>query len=397
MAERVAVIGVGQTEFKGRWPEISEVEMVNLAVRRALEDARLTIEDIDLVLTGNMETFEGNYLVDMWLVEGDGAYMKSGMKVQSGGTTGSTVTVSAFDFAATGQFNSILAIAFEKQDEGNSQAALRNITEDVFWNVGGGGLSAITAFQGLALDMLERGSVTEEHVARIRVKEAECASLNPYAHLRKKLTIDRVMNSPMLAWPIRFLHSCPTSVGVCAMIVAPEGVAKKISSDPAWVVDWVTVRGGSLERIGAMGQAQRVGPLGPCWAWSVEQSATQIYKRNGIANPRRELDVVEVYDMSTWSEIEWYERLHLCERNQAWKLIDEEATNLGGDIPVNPSGGVVSTNAIGASAMQRFAEAALQIRSKAGEHQVPDAKVAIAVSAGGDNYSSAGLIKKSLD
>ena len=131
MAERVAVIGVGQTEFKGRWPEISEVEMVNLAVRRALEDARLTIEDIDLVLTGNMETFEGNYLVDMWLVEGDGAYMKSGMKVQSGGTTGSTVTVSAFDFAATGQFNSILAIAFEKQDQ-KAFPMLRSVSPQTF-------------------------------------------------------------------------------------------------------------------------------------------------------------------------------------------------------------------------------------------------------------------------
>jgi len=396
MSERIAIVGVGQTNFKSRRPEVSQVEMVNEAVTAALDNARLTIKDVDAVIIGNMELFEGNYLVDMWLTEGSGAYMKSGFKVQTGGSTGSSVCCTAFDMAATGEFNTILGIGFEKQDEGSSQAALRSIHEDVFFDVGSSGKSAATAVQSIALDMLRRKSITEEQVAMVREKQAENALRNPHAHLRRKLTVADAMNSTLLAWPVRVFHMCPTSVGACAIIAAPESRVKKISSNPAWVIDWVNVHGGILPFIGSLTPSWTSTPLGPMWAWSVEQAATKIYKRNGITNPRRELDVVEVYDMCTWAEIEWWERIHLCERSQAHKLVEERATWLDGDIPVNPSGGVTSTNAIGASAMLRVAEVAIQIRGEGGERQVPNAKQALAVTAGGDMYSAGVLLRKSL-
>ena len=98
--------------------------------------------------------------------------------------------------------------------------------------------------------------------------------------------------------------------------------------------------------------------------------------------------------MSTWHEAEWFERMHLCEKDGSGKLIDEGATSMNGDIPVNPSGGVVATNAIGASAMQRFAEAAIQVKNEGGERQVPSVKRALAVTAGGDSYSAAALFQK---
>ena len=396
MGERIAIVGVGQTNFKSRRPEVSQVEMVNEAVRAALDNGQLTIKDIDSVVIGNMELFEGNYLVDMWMTEGSGAYLKSGFKVQSGGTTGSAVSTTVFDLAAAGEFNTVLGIAFQKQDEGSSQAALRSIYEDVFYDVGSFGKSAATAVQSIALDMLRRKSITEEQVAIVRVKQAENAMRNPHAHLRRKLTVEEVMNSRPLAWPLRFLHLCPTSVGACAIIVAPESRVKKISNNPAWVIDWTNVHGGMLPFVGVMTQSWSTTPLGPMWAWSVEQAAIKIYQRNGITNPRTEFDVIEVYDMATWAEIEWYERIHLCERNEAHKLVDQRATWLDGDIPVNPSGGVTSTNAIGASAMQRIAEVAIQIRGEGGERQVPNVKQGLAVTAGGDMYSAGVLLRKSL-
>lgn len=396
MSERIAIVGVGQTEFKSRRPDICQVEMVNEAVKAALDNAQLSIGDIDAVVIGNMELFEGNYLVDMWMTEGSGAYLKSGFKVQSGGTTGSAVSTTVFDMAASGEFSTVMGIAFEKQDEGSSQASLRSIYEDVFYDVGAFGKSAATAVQSIALDMLRRKSITEEQVATVRVKQAENAIRNPHAHLRRKLAVEEVMNSAVLAWPVRLFHLCPTSVGACAIIVAPESHVKKTSSNPAWVIDWVNVHGGMLPFIGVMTQSWLTTPLGPMWAWSVEQVATKIYKRNGITNPRKEFDVIEVYDMATWAEIEWYERIHLCERNEAYKLVEEQATWLDGDIPVNPSGGVTSTNAIGASAMQRIAEVAIQIRGEGCERQVPNVKQGLAVTAGGDMYSGAVLLRKSL-
>lgn len=396
MTERIAVIGVGQTEFKGKWPEISQVELVNLAVKRALENAGMTIKDIDAVFVGNMELFEGIYQADMWLTEGSGAYLKSGMKIQTGGSTGSSVCTTLFDHAATGMYKAVMGIGFEKQDEGSSDASLRSISEDTFFDIANGGRGAGPAMSEMAQDMLERKAVTEEHIAKIRVQAAENASRNPYAHLRKKLTIEEVLNSPYLIPPLRLLHMCPTSVGACAMIVAPESTAKKLSANPAWVIDWVTVHGGIQPILGHLGVYLAKSELGPLFAYGVEQASLKLYKRCGIANPRKEIDVVEVYNMSSWHEAEWYERMRLCGKNEAGKLIDEGATALDGDIPVNPSGGVVSTNAIGASAMQRFAEAAIQIRGEGGERQVPGVKTALAVTAGGDSYSAAALFKKSL-
>ena len=396
MSERIAIVGVGQTYFKSRRPDVSEVEMVNESVVAALENAQLTIKDVDAVVVGNMELFEGDYLVDMWLTGGSGAYMKSGFKVQTGGSTGSSVGCTVFDLAATGEFKTILGIGFEKQDEGSSQAGLRSIHEDVFFDVGSSGKSAATAVQSVALDMMRRKSITEEQVAMVRVKQAENAMRNPYAHLRRKLTVEEVMNSPRLAWPLRVFHMCPTSVGACAIIVAPESQVKKISNNPAWVADWTNIHGGILPFFGSLTPSWTSTPLGPMWAWSVEQAANKIYKRNGITNPRKEFDVIEVYDMATWAEIEWYERIHLCERNEAHKLVEERATWIDGDIPVNPSGGVTSTNAIGASALQRIAEVAIQIRGEGGERQVPNVRQGLAVTAGGDMYSAGVLLKKSL-
>ena len=394
MAERIAVVGVGQTEFKSKWPEISQVEMVNLAVKRALENAGMAIKDIDAVFVGNMELFEGNYQVDMWLTEGDGAYLKSGMKIQTGGSTGSSVCTTLFDHAATGLFRAVLGVAYEKQDEGSSDASLRSISEDTFFNIANGGRGAGPAMSEMAQDMLERGSVTEEQIARLRVQASENAGRNPYAHLRKRLTMEQVMNSHYIIPPLRILHMCPTSVGACAMIVAPEKIAEKVSPNPAWVVDWVTVHGGIQPALGHLGIYLAKSEMGPLWAYGVEQASLKLYKRCGITEPRKEIDIVEVYNMSTWHEAEWYERMHLCEKNGAGKLIEEGATAIDGDIPVNPSGGVVSSNAIGASAMQRFAEAAIQVRNEADERQVPDVETALAVTAGGDSYSSAALFRK---
>jgi acetyl-CoA C-acetyltransferase len=244
--------------------------------------------------------------------------------------------------------------------------------------------------------MLERGSVTEEQIARLRVQASENASRNPFAHLRKKFSVEDVMSSHYIIPPLRIMHMCPTSVGACAMIVAPEKNAKKVSPNPAWVVDWATVHGGVQPALGHIGIYLAKSELGALWAYGVEQASLKLYKRCGITDPRKEIDVVEVYNMSTWHEAEWFERIHLCEENGAGELIDSGATSLDGDIPVNPSGGVVSTNAIGASAMQRFAEAAIQIRNEGGKRQVPNPQTALAVTAGGDSYSSAALFRKTL-
>jgi len=203
MSERVAIVGVGQVAGKRRRPDVSEVELVNEAVRAALEDAELTIKDIDVVIEGNMEFFEGTVFTDQWLVEGLGSYLKSGMKVNSAGDTGATVFTTGVSHAASGLFNTVLIVGFEKQDEG-AYGGIGMRSEDAFFNIAGGSGRAIGSMWSTAMSVLDRKSATEEHIARVRVKEAECARRNPYAHLRLNLTVEDVMDSEVVIWPLRF-------------------------------------------------------------------------------------------------------------------------------------------------------------------------------------------------
>ncbi|MBI5605599.1 MAG: acetyl-CoA acetyltransferase [Deltaproteobacteria bacterium] len=370
MSERVAIVGIGITEHKSKWLERSQVEIVNEAVRLALEDVEIRIKDVDCVVTGNMELFEGNYHVDMWMTEGDGAFLKSGMRINTGGTVGASTLYTAVEHAGSGLFNAVLAVGWQKQDEGSSAYSLRVVHENPFLTVVAPSRAGVgIVFNKWAQDLLARKSVTEEQVALLRVQASENASKNPKAHLRDVLTVEEVMHSPFLVAPtVRLLHICPTSIGAVAVILAPESTARKLSKKPIWVVDHVTSHC-AVDSMYITAPAGG-GMLGPTFWWPSQDSIKKLYKRNGITDPRKELDVFEFYDPSVWVLAEGLEIMGLCEKNQVGKLIESGRTRLDGETPVNPSGGVLCTNAIGDSAMMRPAQLALQLRGDAGAYQV---------------------------
>jgi len=182
------------------------------------------------------------------------------------------------------------------------------------------------------------------------------------------------------------------------VIVAPEKEAKKRTSKPVWVKDYYTIHSGLSPRVGEPWlNLSAALPTGPQFRWGVEQATLALYKRNGITNPRKQLDLIESYSPSTWHEVDYYEALKLCEPGEAWKLIEEEATWPNGDIPYDLSGGVVSTNAIGASGLVRMAEAAIQIRGDGGERQASkEVNLAYGFAQGADHFATGVLLSKSL-
>lgn len=397
MPKRVAIVGIGQTAGKRRRPDVSEVELVNEAVRAALADSQLAINDIDAIIVGNMEFFEGTFFTDQWLIEGLGGYLKSVMKVNAAGDTGAAVFTTGVSHVASGLFNTVMVVGFQKQDEG-SYGGIGMRSEDTFFNIAGGSGRAIGSMWSTAISVLKRKSATEEHIAKVRVKAADCARRNPYAHLKLKLSVEQVMNSEVVISPLRFLHICPTSVSSCAVILASEEKAKKITRKPVWVKDYITVHSGLQPRMGEPWLcAGSAFPTGPQFRWGVEQCATRLYKRNGITNPRRELGLIESYSPSSWHEVDYYEATKLCGPGEAWKLIEKEVTWPGGEIPVDPSGGVVSTNAIGATGLHRIAEAAEQCRGNASERQVNmKTGLALAYAQGADQFASMVILSKTL-
>ncbi|MCX5992293.1 MAG: thiolase family protein [Chloroflexi bacterium] len=389
MANRVAIVGIGQTYHKSNRKDVNQQEMVGEAVRAALADAQMKAKDIEAVFTSNMETFEGIYLPDHLMVDEVAAFMKPGLKVNTGGTTGASVIEEGFHFVASGLFDTALVIGFEKQDTGDTTAAITAAVTPVWGK--GVATGAIGEFVKQALTYMEKTGAKEEHAARVRLKADKGACKNPYAHLKLGLkTVDEILNSGYLVWPLRLLDFCPQSCGACALIVASESKAKKITKKPVWMADVVTVHQEPF-RAGSFGD-----PTG-LEAYSQDIAAERLYKRNGITNPIKDICMAEVYEPSNWEEMNLYEHFHFCEKYQGWKMVEKGITEMEGEFPVNPSGGVLATNPIGATPTIRVAEAALQVRGDAGEHQVTrDVHTALATALGGPNWTVMTLLKRSL-
>jgi len=341
--------------------------------------------DIDFVVHGNMELFEGNYQGDMWHVDGDGAYMKSGIRITTGGTTGGALVCATDNIVASGLYDVALCVGFEKMEEGEATGGITGMADPLWfrWMMSGAltGATFAERLEALTMEQLER---LELVAAKLRVQIADNAVRNPYAHLRMKLTIDDVMNSRLLVYPLRLLHMCPESSGACALILASEEKAERITDEPVWIKDHVTTH---LEDfvVGVITETES----------TMRHCARKLYERNKITNPLKQIDTFEMYDPNVWWHMDWMTEFLFLKPGENIEMIEKGRTALEGDFPINASGGVVSTNPIGATAMLRVAEAALQIRGDAGEHQIPkEVNTAMASSFGGSTWSILHLLTK---
>jgi len=207
----------------------------------------------------------------------------------------------------------------------------------------------------------------------VAVKDRLNALKNPYAHLHlEDISMEKVEESPMLWDPIRYLETCPSSDGACAMVIADEAAGDRAAKPPAWV----------------LGTAMRSEPTMFAGRDAVnpqagKDCAADVFGQAGITNPREQIDCIEMYVPFSWYEPMWLENLGFVPEGDGWKMTEKGATALDGELPVNMSGGVLSTNPIGASGMLRFAEAAMQVRGQAGEHQVDGARTALGHAYGG--------------
>ncbi len=366
----VAIVGAGQTHHARRRTDVTQVGLAREAAVRALEDAELTIDDIDsIVVCSGPVLFAAVNQPEKWLADALGARLKPVVRVTSGGGTGLAGALSALNQVAGGAAERVLVVAYDKLSEGALQYSISTLY-DPFWGrefaVGIMGFSA--AYWRSRMEPLGH---TEEAAAMVSVKNRRNAIRNPYAHVKKEVSVEDVLNSRPLCTPIKLLDVPPISDGACAVVLAGEDAAKK-SPKPAWIrgMAYYCEAENAINR--SMLQSE---PL--------TLAAQKVYKQAGITNPRRQCDVVEVQEPYTCFELSYYEGLGLCEQGGAAKLIASGATEFDGDIPVNPSGGCMGANPIGATALIRLAEVAQQVRGRCGEYQVPDAKVGLMQAGGG--------------
>lgn len=383
MGRATAIVATGQTDFVARRLDVSMPEMVREAVDRCLASKGVKLSEVDAVVVGNMELFEGVNHPELLWVDAIGATGRPLYKLNTGGTVGASVAIMCYYLVSSGMYDRVLGIGYEKQSEGESQSAITTVGDPVWERSVMAG--AIGNFAVMASTYVNESGVTPEQAAKVAVKARTNACLNPHAHLKMPdITVEQVVNSRVLALPVRQLDMCPTSDGACAVLVTAEDDARRLTPKPAWIAATATAHeqqfmGDSPRRLADMRTMQTV--------------AASIYKQAGINDPLRDLDVAEIYEPATYAELAMYENLGFCAKGQGGALMDEGVTLLGGELPVNPSGGVLSTNAVGATALVRVAEAAMQVMGEAGEHQVPGVSTALATGYGGNAWTE-GLILK---
>ncbi len=366
MADRCAVVGVGQTHHTKVRDDVSLAGLLREAARRALDDAEMTWSDIDAVVIGTApDTFEGVMMPELYLADALGASGKPMLRVHTAGSVGGSTAIVASNLITGGVRKRVLTVAFEKQSEG-----------DTTWALGGGRSGSVGAggyFAPHIRGYIDRSKAPEYVGWMVAVKDRKNALLNPYAHLKvPDISLEMVKESPMVWDPVRRLESCPASDGACAMVLTDEAGGDAASKPVAWL------HGTSMRS--ELGQFPGRDPISPK---AGQDCAADVYRQAGITNPIADVDMVECYVPFSWYEPMWMENLGFAALGDGWKLTEEGETEIGGRLPVNCSGGVLSSNPIGASGMLRFAEAALQVRGQAGEHQVDGVRTAVGHAYGG--------------
>jgi acetyl-CoA C-acetyltransferase len=391
----VAIVGVGQTRHSSHREDVNQPELVHEAVRRAIDDAGVSLDDIDAVVTGNMEMFEGTHQPDMWQVLGNGAWGKPCLRVSTGGTTGATVFSAADQLVASGLHDVVLAIGFEKQQEGHTTGGITAMA-DPLWarHLQTGALTGMAALEVIDEFGHERA---RRAAMRYRVIMDQHAAKNANAHRRFNVSFDMIddlmQKSPPLVGELRLIHMCSQSDGAGAMIFASAERAATINRrPPVWVQDHVTVH---REETLSLSGVPTYDAHGKLETTTQRRAAEILFARNGIARPAEEIDVFEMYDPSAWWGLSWIRDFLLLEGDEHLQMVERGDIAIEGRFPINPSGGVTATNPIGATALLRPLEAALQIRGDAGAHQVPrPVRKALASGFGGTLWTVLMLLSK---
>jgi acetyl-CoA C-acetyltransferase len=360
--------------------------MIHEAVSRALSATGLSIKDIDSVVIGNMEHFEGIHLSDLWAIDGSGGFMKPTMKVATGGCTGSSLAIAGYYHVASGMSDLCLAIGWEKLSESGGQTTTGIITafDPFFERPAMAG--AVGSLGSSANAYISRHGIDIARVADVVVETRRKAARNPHAHLRKELTKEQVLDSPMISYPIRLADMCPTSDGACAVILGSERAIRRHGAKAAYVqaVDSAHNRTYIGDVSGIAGEQID----------SLKVAAIRAYKKAGIKNPIAELDVAEIYEPCSYALLQWMEYLGFADPGRGIELFEEGTVRIGGKLEVNPSGGVMCTNPIGATGLIRVAEATNQILGRAGPLQIDGVRRAMSTGFGGSNWNEVLIYSK---
>jgi acetyl-CoA C-acetyltransferase len=364
MASKVAIIGIAQSKYVAASKD-ALTDMIFETSKKALEDAKLKINDIESVTLAAHDMVDGRAITSMLTAPPAGAYLKDEIRVTEDGAF--AVALACLRIL-TGDFATSLVVSWSKCSEcaNDTMHKVANLSYDPFF-YRPFALNDVTSYAIQAQRYMYKYNITEAQAAQVVVKNRANGLKNELAHLQAKVNVDDVMRSKAVSYPLKALDLPPWSDGTCALVLANDAVAKKSKGPCACITGF-----------GWASDTYYSGDKDLAHLESLSLAANQAYKMAGISNPSKDIDVAEIHDITSFHELMAYEALGFCPEGMGDKYLESGATAINGDLPVNPSGGCLSSNPYTAVGLIRVAEAALQVMGRAGNHQIPRVKTALA-------------------
>jgi acetyl-CoA C-acetyltransferase len=360
--EKVAIIGVGYTKFDHNSP-LTFAEMVFEATSKAIEDAGISKDDVDNVVSVSSDFWDGRTISSMAISDASNAFGKDITTVEGDGTFGALYGMMRI---LSGSFGITIVCAHHK----GTESSMNGITNCCFDPLVERrlGLDAVSSAALQARRYMNKYGLLEEQFALVSVKNHGNALRNPLSLLPMEITVDDVMNSRKVADPLKVLDCSPVTDGACTLVLAAERQAKKMTTNKKRV--W-------MKGVGHCTDAFRLGDRDLADTRALKAAAKRAYTMAGIDDPRKEIDFAEVYDAFSYMEPLWLEGLGICDDGMGCEYLERGYFDANGKLPVNASGGRLSANPVQAAGLYAMAEAVLQLRGKAGKRQVRGAETAL--------------------
>jgi acetyl-CoA C-acetyltransferase len=362
MNTKVGIIGVGQTKYEADKTHQTMIEMVYQVVRKALDDAGISREDLDNIVTSCVDLWDGLTASNATITDVVGAVMKRESRVAGDGLC---AAFQGMMMILANASELTLVVSTCKGSMGDQLGISNWVFDPVYQQMLGLDFLSSGALQ--ANRYMHRFGITQEDCARVIVKNLRDALNNPFAQTAKETTIDEVMGSPMWAFPIKEMDAAPVSDGACAIVLASEEKAKTLSKNPVWLLG-----------AGCCVESHYLGHRDLSEGEALVRASKQAYDMVGIHDPLKELDVAEVSAAFSYQELLWAELLGFCDRGNGASILSDGLTSMEGVLPINPSGGMIAGNPYFVAGLARLVEAVLQVRGEAGARQIQEVKMALA-------------------
>jgi acetyl-CoA C-acetyltransferase len=379
---KVAVIGAGCSKFGAR-TDVTISELAFEAVKPSLEDAGLAAADMEFVALGSVGAgaWYEELLPAVVISEYCGMTRAGLVRCEAACASGSAAFFTAYSAIASGQAEIAMALGAEKMREIDSATAMEWIGRAGYylWEFHNFGVTFPAYYALYASAHMAKFGTTEEDLALVAVKNHKYASMNPIAHLRNRVTVEDVLSSMVIAYPLKLFDCCPLTDGASSLILASEEKVKELKIDtPVWVA-------GIGYSSGTANMSKRSDYVGLEASVLASQRA---YKAAGVTP--NQVEAAEVHDCFTVAEIMAYEDIGLCKKGEGVKLLREGQTEIGGKIPVNMDGGLKAKgHPIGTTGCAMMYELTKQLREEAVEktRQVPFRNyIALAHNVGGTGH-----------